>query len=47
MLSNEKSTIFSRTFAQYLACIGRPSITNNLHIDKQPIIPFIEVLKYE
>lgn len=47
MLGNKKSTICPRTFAQYLACIGKPSITNNLHIDKQPIIPFSEGLKYE
>ncbi len=47
MLGNEKSTICPRTFAQYFVCIGKPSITNNFHIDKHPIIPFIEGLKYE
>lgn len=47
MLSNKKSTICPRTLAQYLACIGKPSIAKLFHNDKHPIITFIEGLKYE
>ncbi len=47
MLSNKKSTIYPRTFAQYITCIDKPSITNYLHIDKFPNILFIKGLEYE